>query len=67
MNKDRLGQALHRVFEIVESKDKIHILQTNEMNRADREILTKNHWLQEIIKGWYLLVRPDVNSGESSA
>ena len=47
MVNDKLGQALHRVYKIVESKNNIHILQTNEMSRADREILMKNSWLQK--------------------
>lgn len=64
---DKLGQALQRVHKIVESRGGVHVLQTKEMSRTDREILTKNRWLQEIIKGWYLLVRPDVKTGESSA
>ncbi len=66
-NNDKLSQALQRVYKIVESKGKVHILQTKEITRSDREILTKNRWLQEIIRGWYLLVRPDVGPGESSA
>lgn len=67
MAKDRIGEALRRVYQIIESKNKVHILQTKEITRSDREILTKNNWLQEIMRGWYLLVRPDINSGESSA
>jgi hypothetical protein len=47
MNQDKLGQALCRTYKIVESKNKIHILQSNELSRADREILTKNTWLQK--------------------
>ena len=66
-NNDKLSLALQRVYKIVESKSKIHILQTKEISRSDREILTRNRWLQEIMKGWYLLVRPDVGPGESSA
>lgn len=42
------------------------ILPSSEIQRADRELLTRTHWLQEIIKGWYMLVRPDLNIGESS-
>lgn len=67
MDNDKLGQALRRAYEVVESKGKTHVLQTKEISRADREILTKNGWLQEIMRGWYLLVRPDINPGESSA
>lgn len=66
-DNDKLSQALQRAYKIVESKGKVHILQTKELKRSDREILTRNRWLQEIVKGWYLLVRPDVGPGESSA
>ncbi len=66
-NNDKLSQALQRIYKIVESKGKIHILQTKEISRSDREILTRNRWLQEVMKGWYMLVRPDLGTGESSA
>jgi len=66
-SNEKLNQALRKIHKLVESKGKVHVLQTREMSRSDREILFKNRWLQEIIRGWYLLVRPDIRSGESSA
>lgn len=42
------------------------ILPSAEIQRQDRELLVRTQWLQEIIKGWYMLVRPDLNAGDSS-
>lgn len=42
------------------------ILSSNEIPRADRELLVKTGWLREIIRGWYLLVRPDAPIGDST-
>lgn len=43
-----------------------NIIYTKEISRTDRELLLKTHWLQPIIKGWYMITRPDILPGESS-
>lgn len=43
------------------------IVASGKISRADREILLANNWLQEIIRGWYILVRPDVATGDTAA
>ncbi len=63
----KIGEALSRVHVKMAAKDGIHILHTSELSRGDREILLGAGWLQEIIKGWYLLTRPDVRPGDSSS
>jgi len=37
------------------------------LTRTHRERLVKNGFLQEVMKGWYIPVRPDEATGESSA
>ena len=44
-----------------------NILHSADIERSDRELLVRTQWLQEIIKGWYMLVRRDINPGDSSA
>lgn len=67
MAKDKkLGEALSRIQAIIEKRDQIHVIHTSDVSRQDRELLIGTGWLQEIIKGWYLLVRPDIRSGDSS-
>ena len=61
-----IGAALLRVHAIVEERDQIHIVHTSELSRTDRELLLRVGWLQEIIQGWYLFVRPDTRPGDSS-
>lgn len=43
------------------------IFHTSELARADREILVQHRWLEEIIRGWYLAIRPDLERGDSTA
>lgn len=62
-----LAKALNRVQQKIEKKGGIHILQTKEILRKDRELLSRTGWLEEIIKGWYMVVRPDIQKGESTA
>ena len=44
-----------------------NIFHTSELIRSDREILEKNRWLEEIVRGWYLAIRPDLAKGDSTA
>ena len=60
---DKIATALERV-KLVATK---HIVKGTKINRADRELLLRTHWLQEIIKGWYMLVRPDINPRDSAS
>jgi hypothetical protein len=43
------------------------IIHSAEISRTDRETLLATGWLQEIIRGWYMLVRPDVATGDTAA
>lgn len=61
-----LKEALVRIHTLVEKKQS-HIIFTNEISRRDREILVRNHWLEEITRGWYQVIRPDLLSGDSTA
>ena len=65
-NSKELAAALSRVHEITKINGG-HIIRSQQMLRKDRELLVKTKWLQEIIKGWHLLVRPNVAPGDSSA
>lgn len=58
--------ALKRVHKVAEKK-KSYVIHTSEISRADRTLLVRLHWLEEIIRGWYLLIRPDTPAGDSTA
>lgn len=59
-----IAEALARIKKITKNAD---IIQSGQMSRPDRELLIRTNWLQEIIKGWYILVRPDIATGDSAA
>jgi fido (protein-threonine AMPylation protein) len=61
-----IADSLARLQKIAEQNN-CAVLHTRQIARKDRELLLHHHWLQEIIRGWYLLVRPDMQSGESTA
>jgi hypothetical protein len=44
-----------------------HILRTSDLSRGDRSYLLPRGYLQQIIKGWYLLTKPIERAGESAA
>ena len=60
------GEALARIHAIIKKRNDIHIIHAEEISRQDRELLLGTNWLQEIIRGWYLLVRPNMHPGDSS-
>lgn len=59
---------LLKALEKIQNREAQHssILQTHEIGRSDREILVRTGWLREIIKGWYLLVRPDAPNQDAT-
>lgn len=65
-NSKKIAAALERAKEVADRYDS-HIVRSSDLSRTDREILLRNNWLQDIIKGWYMLTRPDVKPGDSTA
>ena len=65
-NNQIIAHALQRVRKVADDNN-AEIVQSHQITRADREVLTATDWLQEITRGWYMLVRPDVASGDSAA
>lgn len=66
MENKNLSEALKRVHALLEKKRGVHVFHTAEIRRGDREQLIRAGWLQEIIKGWYLFIKPDLRPGDSS-
>jgi hypothetical protein len=63
-SSERLARALKKAKRLA---GQTHIIRGNALERADREILVRTGWLQDIIRGWYMLVRPDVATGDTAA
>ncbi len=64
--RQRLGDALERAKQKSRSKH-ADVLHTSDLSRQDRELLISGGWLHEVTRGWYLLLRPDVTPGDSTA
>ena len=58
----RLADALERV----RAQAAKAVVKAATLKRADKELLLKLGYLQEICKGWYLLTRPGQKPGELS-
>lgn len=58
-----LANSLKRVHQTAKNG----FVRSERISRPDRERLLKAHWLQPIIPGWYLLVSPLAQPGESTA
>ncbi|MGH9392679.1 MAG: Fic family protein [Terriglobales bacterium] len=55
-------EALHRL-----QAEGRQTIRSENLKRAERELLVKNGFLQEVMKGWYIPARPDLADGESTA
>jgi len=62
---EKLAQSLEALHEL--QSRHIIAIRSKDLSRLYRERLTKNGFLQEVIKGWYIPSRPDEPSGESTA
>lgn len=61
--QENIANALERTSKATKGCAIIH---SSEIPRLDRELLLKTRWLQPIIKGWYMMTRPDAQEGEST-
>lgn len=62
---ERLAQALEALHAL--QTQGRHAIRSKDLSRAHRELLLKQGFLQEVMKGWYVVARPDVEAGESTA
>jgi hypothetical protein len=60
---NKLANALQRATEV----SRKHVIRSSSLRRGDRELLTERGYLQEILRGWYLLGRPIDEAGDSTA
>lgn len=65
LKRDDLTQALKAAREAADANS-VEILRSEQLSRFHRELLLRSHWLREVMKGWYMLTRPDVLPGDSS-
>src|SRR3989338_5927575 len=65
-NIQTIASALKRIKAITKRRG-ADIIQSKEIKRAYRELLIKANWLCEIMKGWYMLVRPDIAVNDSAS
>jgi len=60
-----LASALTKAHEIAKLNGG-PILRSEQLQRSDRELLLRLQWIQEIIKGWYLLTNANAPVGDST-
>ncbi|MCP3679818.1 MAG: cell filamentation protein Fic [Gammaproteobacteria bacterium] len=62
---EKLAESL-KVLKALQDVGEIAV-HTSRLTRAHRERLIENGFLQEVMKGWYIPIRPDESMGESTA
>ena len=62
---EKLAESLEVLKELQDQE--VVAIRSRDLSRTHRERLTKNGFLQEVIKGWYIPIRPGEASGESTS
>lgn len=62
---EKLAKSLEVLHQLQEQG--VAAIRSVDLTRMHRERLCKNGFLQEVIKGCYISVRPDETAGESTA
>lgn len=62
---EKLAESLEVLHELQERG--IVAIRSENLTRTHRERLCKSGFLQKVIKGWYIPIRPDETAGESTA
>ena len=60
----KLAAALHTLHKVLGSE--LGVIRGNQLKQPEREILQKNGFLQEIIKGWYFVSDPTAVQGDTT-
>jgi Fic/DOC family len=63
---ETIVKALKKSRKIADQRH-AEIIKSTELERGERELLLRAGWLQPVIRGWYMLARPDIASGDSTA
>lgn len=63
---EKLAESLE-ILRNLQDKKGIVAIKTSEINRTHRERLSKNGFLQEVAKGWYLSANPNEQVGDSTS
>lgn len=63
--QEKLAESLEALKELQDAG--VVAIQSKHLSRTHRERLTKQGFLEEVIRGWYISSRPDEASGESTA
>ena len=61
----KLAESLQHLRAL--QKNGVNAVRSNHLTRTHRERLQQNGFLQEVMKGWYVVARPDEQAGESTA
>ena len=61
-----LANALQKARAAADA-NQAEIVRAGDLTRRERETLLRASFLKEIMRGWYMLVRPDTADGDSAA
>jgi hypothetical protein len=63
---EKLAASLEVLGEF-QDKNGIAIIKASDIARTHKERLLSNGFIQEVIKGWYISIRPDIPKGDSTS
>ena len=64
--EEKLAKALE-VLKTFQDEDGVAIIKTSSISRSERDILLKNGFIQEVMKGWYVSSHPREVKGDTTS
>lgn len=55
---EKLAESLQALKELQDKDNSLVIYGTTQLSRTHRDRLKLNGWLQEVLKGWYIVSKP---------
>ncbi len=63
---EKLAQSLEQLYKLQNDKG-IAVVRANDLSRTHKERLVANGFLREVIKGWYISIRPEEQDGDTTS
>jgi len=60
------GEKLATSLEVLNRLEHQKVIRSSQISRVHRERLVQNSYLMEVVKGWYVIIRPSINIGSST-
>ncbi len=63
---EKLAQALSELHKLQEDRD-IAVIKASDLKTSHKQLLKRNRFIKDVIKGWYISTRPEERDGDTTS